>query len=91
MTNAYGIRKFLTPRGLLTVLITATCCKVWLGPVEVVPVASAQIPDSGLQRKQMIDEIRQTNLLLTQALDLLQKHTFKVRLEGTDNSPAPKR
>ena len=47
-------------------------------------VASAQIPDSGLQRKQTIDEIRRTNALLTEIRNLLKNDTLNVRVAGAD-------
>jgi hypothetical protein len=53
-----------------------------LGPLE--PRAAAQIPDSGLQRKQMLQGQDQTNLLLDSILQHLRTQTLKVRVVGTD-------
>ncbi len=73
-------------RVLIAGILTATCVRVWLGPNELLPRALAQIPDSGLQRKQTLDEIRRTNRLLEQIQHTLQTQTIKVRVEGTDKT-----
>jgi len=76
-------------RTLLILFLVATCWKVWVGEPQVLPIASAQIPDSGMQRKVLINEVRITNQLLTQLNATLKSHTFKVRIEGTDKQAAP--
>jgi hypothetical protein len=48
------------------------------------PAAVAQIPDTGLQRKQIIDEQRRTNELLEQILDVLQNRTIKVQMSASE-------
>lgn len=48
------------------------------------PAAVAQIPDTGLQRKQIIDEQRRTNELLEQILDVLQNRTIKVQMPASE-------
>ncbi|MCP4591186.1 MAG: hypothetical protein GY842_10600 [bacterium] len=73
-------------RWLIAAVLTATCLRVWLAPGGALPVAEAQIPDSGLQRRQMVDEIQQTNRLLEQIQHTLQTQTIKVRVEGTDKT-----
>lgn len=73
-------------RLLVAGAIAATCVRVWLGPGPMVPQASAQIPDAGLQRREVLAETRRTNQLLEQILRTLQTGTIQVRLEGTDNS-----
>ena len=50
-------------RVLLTAFLALTCLKAWTGSGELNPIASAQIPDSGLQRKQLLDEVRITRSL----------------------------
>ncbi len=80
-------------RGLI-VLVLATCIRVWTGPVSVDQQAVAQIPDSGLQRKQLLDETARTNELLSEILTHLRTQTLKVRIESTDKTaaaPAPVR
>ncbi|MFH0983260.1 MAG: hypothetical protein V2A79_17210 [Planctomycetota bacterium] len=73
-------------RMLVIGILAATCARVWLAPGEVLPRAVAQIPDSGLQRRQMLDEIRRTNQLLEQIHHTLQTETIKVTMEGTDKT-----
>lgn len=67
--------------------LALTCLKVWLGPLKIENEAYAQIPDSGLQRKQQLDEARRTNELLADIKRILEDHTLKVRMEGADNQP----
>ncbi len=76
------------PRIFFYALIAATCCKVWLGSDSVLPVANAQIPDSGNQRRLIIQEIRKTNVLLQQIHDTLANGTIKVHSGGADNARA---
>lgn len=78
-------------RIFLILFLVATCWKVWVGDPRVLPLAAAQIPDSGMQRKVLIDEIRKTNQLITQLGVTMKTHTFKVRIEGTDKQTATKR
>jgi hypothetical protein len=69
----------------LAVLVLAICVRVALGPISNLNQAQAQIPDSGLQRKQLLDEAKRTNQLLTEIKQLLTSHTFNVRVQGADN------
>lgn len=73
-------------RVLLTAFLALTCLKAWTGTGEFNPIASAQIPDSGLQRKQLLGEVRITNQLLAQILNALKTRTIKVQIQGTDNN-----
>ncbi len=75
-------------RILLWVFVCVTVWKVWLGSPEVIPVASAQIPDSGAQRRVLIEEVRKANQLLTQISETLRTGTIKVRIIGPDNTKA---
>ena len=79
---------------LLVGALAMTCARVWLGPGEVLPRAVAQIPDSGMQRKKMLDEIERTNELLERILDTLRTQTFKVSIDSADEPkdvvPAPR-
>jgi hypothetical protein len=72
-------------RFLLTGFVVMTCLRVWLGPWESATTAQAQIPDSGLQRKQAIDEARRTNELLAEIKSILQHEVLNVRVESADN------
>ena len=83
-------RQWLRTLGGAVALLTIL--RVWLGPVDIVPAAQAQIPDSGLQRKQILDQSRRTNELLARILNTLETRTFNVRIEGADKkSTAPAR
>ncbi len=74
----------------LGVLLTAI--RVWTGPVPLIEPASAQIPDSGLQRQQLLDETRRTNQLLQEIKKILDTGTLNVRFPGADNpSDAPEK
>jgi hypothetical protein len=86
MSAATGVSRGRIVRMLIAGILAATCVRVWLGPDDVLPRAAAQIPDSGLQRKQMLDEMERTNHLLEQILHTLQTETMKVSIEGTDNT-----
>ena len=74
----------LTDR-LVTFFVILTCFRVWLGPFPLLERAEAQIPDAGLQRKQLVDEARHTNELLSDIKRILETQTLHVRLEGADN------
>ena len=69
-------------------LLSLIAIQLWCGSVSVLPSASAQIPDTGLQRKQLIDEQRRTNELLEQILDTLQSRTIKVYVAASDKGGA---
>ena len=75
-------------RVLLGVFLLATCARVWLGPVTLMPSAHAQIPDAGNQRASLLREVGRTNDLLGQILKTLQTQTLKVEISGTDNTRA---
>jgi len=49
------------------------------------PAAQAQVPDSGLQRKQIVDAIERTNEKLDTLNKLLRTQVLKVRVVSTDN------
>jgi len=48
------------------------------------PSAQAQIPDSGMQRNQLLEAQRQTNAKLDAILKHLRTQTIKVKVLGTD-------
>ena len=76
-------RRILRAGGWL--LAGATILKVWWAPAPWETPAVAQIPDSGLQRKLLIDEARRTNDLLSDIRRILEKSTINVRIQGADN------
>ena len=74
-------------RGLLlvlTVLLAVIAIELWAARPSMTPAAMAQVPDSGAQRNQMIEETRRTNQLLEQILDHLKTKTVKVKMADTD-------
>jgi hypothetical protein len=73
-------------RWLLVAFVLASCVRVWLGSVDVVPQAQAQIPDSGMQRQQLLDATRETNSLLRKIQSTLQDGTLNVRVASTDKT-----
>jgi len=70
---------------LVVFFVILTCFRIWLGPFPLLERAEAQIPDAGLQRKQLIDESRRTNELLSDIKRILETQTLHVSLQGADN------
>jgi len=79
------------PQGLslghlaLYALLVATCVGVWTGPAQILPRAQAQIPDAGLQRNLILEEVRRTNELLQDLKQILHTQPLNVRIVGADN------
>lgn len=71
--------------GLLA--IVAVELALLLGPS--LPSAQAQIPDSGAQRREMIDELRQIERRLEEVGRVLRTEVLKVRVIGTDTDKKP--
>jgi len=71
--------------GVFGFFVLLTCIRVWVGPAAILEQAQAQIPDSGKQRKLLVEEARRTNQLLTEIKLLLETSTFNVRIQGADN------
>ena len=76
------------PGVVIGLFMLLTCLRVWVGPVPVVQPARAQIPDAGTQRKLLAEELRRTNMLLTDIKQILTTRTLNVRIEGADNPSA---
>ncbi|GMU23734.1 MAG: hypothetical protein AMXMBFR13_38120 [Phycisphaerae bacterium] len=88
--NARWLRWCLT--GIVVLLaVIAVQLSALIGPLQ--PRAQAQIPDSGLQRQQLLDAQLQTNRTLDAILQHLRTQSIKVTLAGTDKgtggAPAP--
>lgn len=86
MSSTFEVSRKRWWRTLVAGVLAATCVRVWLGPGEILPRAVAQIPDSGLQRKKMVDELQHTNRLLEQINQTLLTQTIKVQVAGTDKT-----
>ena len=70
---------------LVVFFVILTCFRIWLGPFPLLERAEAQIPDAGLQRKQLVEAAQHTNELLSDIKRILETQTLHVRLEGADN------
>lgn len=73
-------------RAFWIILLALTCLRVWFGPLDTLPVASAQVPDSGRQRLELIEEVRRTNALLFEIRQILTSGTLNVRSIAADKS-----
>ena len=92
MNYVYQRSRHKWSRVLLGLAVLATCIRIWLGPPTLIDSAQAQIPDSGKQRIQLLEETRRTNRLLTEIKQILEARTLNVRVVGADNkSDAPAR
>jgi uncharacterized protein YpmS len=69
---------------LLTALLVVIAVELWVAMPSSAPAAMAQIPDTGLQRQQIVEETRRTNQLLEQILEQLKTGTVKVKWESAD-------
>jgi hypothetical protein len=56
----------------------------WLGQPSMLPTASAQIPDAGGQRAEMIDQIKQTNARLDRLITLLESGNVQVKTVASE-------
>lgn len=70
----------------IVVLLTIISVELWAFGPDMLPTASAQIPDTGRQRLEIIDETRKTNRLLTQILEQLRDKPIKVSIVTADES-----
>lgn len=87
MHQPSGFRFF---RSIVAIFLVLTLVRVWLGPITLVSATQAQIPDSGLQRKEILQEIQRTNELLAEIRQLLATQTLNVRIQSADNTRADK-
>lgn len=72
-------------RAVLGLFALLTCLHVWTGPQPFIQRAEAQIPDSGRQRKLLLEETRRTNQLLAEIAQILRESTLNVRVAPADN------
>lgn len=76
-------------RGMLVLFLLFSALRSWVGTPAMLDSATAQIPDSLAQRRQMIDETKITNQHLSDIKRILETGTLHVRLAGADNKPEP--
>lgn len=74
---------------VLTLLLSVIAVELWIGLADR-STAVAQIPDTGLQRQNIVEETRRTNQLLEQILTQLRTGTMKVRSESADKPEGKK-
>ena len=72
-------------RVVIGVFLLLTCIRAWVGPETTASRVHAQIPDSGLQRKLLLEEARRTNQLLSDIKRVLETGTLHVQLRSADN------
>lgn len=65
---------------IVVALLGVIAVQLWSTGPSILPEAQAQIPDTGMQRKQLIDEARRTNELLSDILTQLREKPMKVRI-----------
>lgn len=73
---------------VLCILLTVIAVELWAGAADRTPQAAAQIPDSGLQRHQMVDEQRRTNRLLERILEHLQSKPIRTVITTDEKKDA---
>jgi len=69
---------------VIAVLLAVIAVELWQGRPSMLPRAEAQIPDTALQRENIVREARKTNALLAQILEHLRSKPIKVEMDGTD-------
>lgn len=74
---------------LVLLMVLATCVRVWVGPAPMTQAVHAQLADPARQRIDLLQETRRTNELLNEIKQLLETHTFNVRMSGADNQAPP--
>ncbi len=72
-------------RATAIVFVILTCLRIWIGPFPILADARAQIPDAGLQRKLLLEEVQRTNQLLDDIKHILESGNLHVRIKGADN------
>ena len=69
---------------VIAVLLGVIAVGLWQERPSMLPAAQAQVPDSGMQRNQMLKETQETNKLLRQILEHLQEKTIAVTMHDAD-------
>jgi len=72
----------------LTVLLTIIAIELWVGRPDSVMTAQAQIPDTALQRREIVEETRRTNALLEQILEHLKTKPVQVTIKADERKQA---
>lgn len=77
-----------TVRGVLLLLAVVGGASLISGPLRFLEPAVAQIPDSGLQRKQILAEAVRANQLLGEIKQILSTMAIDLRAATADNAGA---
>jgi hypothetical protein len=73
---------------LIAAILALIAMELWVAMPGQGPQARAQIPDSGLQRHQLIDDVRKTNELLERVLKHLETQRIKVTTRADEKNEA---
>lgn len=82
--NVSADRLTRTMLGAIAGLLAVIAVALWDGRPSLLPAASAQIPDSGRQRQELVREVRRSNELLAQILEHLRTKPVKVQTLDAD-------
>jgi hypothetical protein len=72
----------------LTALLTIIAIELWAGRPDGVSTAQAQIPDTALQRREIVEETRRSNALLEQILEHLKTKPVQVTIKADERKQA---
>lgn len=84
MNTSRDSRYVKTVLTLIAVALVAIMIELATLIPTILPAAQAQIPDSGMQRKEMTEAIERTNQKLDDLKDVLRTQVLKVRVVATD-------
>jgi hypothetical protein len=68
----------------IAILLALIATELWCLSPEMIPAVAAQIPDTAFQRRQVVEEMRQTNRLLADIHRQLSTKVMKVQLVNPD-------
>ncbi len=86
MTSQSHRRKRNLLETVCVTFVILTCFRVWVGPVSANAQRPTTLPDSALQRKLQLEELKRSNEILQDIRRILTSQTLKVRIEGADNT-----
>ena len=86
MTSQGHRRKRNLLETVCVTFVILTCLRVWVGPVSAIAQRPTVLPDSALQRKLQLEELKLSNEILQDIRRILTSQTLKVRIEGADNT-----
>jgi hypothetical protein len=84
MNPRWGERHLPTLLTIIAGLLVAITIELAVLMSPGLPAAKAQIPDTGLQRKELIEAAARTNQSLEEIKEVLRNQVLKVRVVSTD-------